>query len=286
MLEAPTQPVPPDPLDAFLGALRRCEPDEAPLLDLVTRRLRKDARLLRAIVESDAPSYEGSMNTIGVFLSTGTWPKEDHGWIEEALGLARFGYWYSPADRPSYARKRDGVERPGERITLETLVASALLVHLARHAAFACNQDTEPGAGTCLDIVDAAVRLGGPWPEAAMRFLADQAIYTAGNEPWRYDPVFDAARDVGVPLAMLVAWRAVHEDAGLPAGELFEALNALALARGVEYGRWHEPITCAPREEAPAVVRKTILDPVMDRLDRLDPRARAAAEAFGKRFIG
>ncbi|MEO1278072.1 MAG: hypothetical protein AAFV77_03855, partial [Planctomycetota bacterium] len=77
--------------------------------------------------------------------------------------------------------------------------------------------------------------------------------------------------------------RAVEEGAGPPVQELFEAVNGLALHHGVESPRWHEPITCAPREHAPRVVRETVLDPVME---RLPPEAREAAEAFCKRFIG
>ena len=282
MHDTTNQPNHPDPLHAFLGTLARCEPDEAPLLDMVITTLRTDAKMLHAIVASDAPSYEGSMTTLRAFLSTRVWPQEDHGWIKEALGLARYGNWYSRAERPSYASKRDGVDRPGERLTLEILCASVLLAHAARHAPFFVDGDEEPSAGTCLDIVDAAVRLGGPWPGATARFLADRAIFTAGDEARRYDPVFDAAREIAVPLAMLVAWRSVEEDASLPARELFEAINDLVLHRGVESGRWHEPITCAPRERAPRVVREAVLDPV---LDRLAPEARAAAQAFCKRFI-
>ncbi len=69
----------PHPLDMLRAALGRCGPDEAPLRDLVIARLRKDAKLLDAIVDFDPPSYEGSMNTIRVFLSTKAWPAEDHG---------------------------------------------------------------------------------------------------------------------------------------------------------------------------------------------------------------
>ncbi|MEO1277729.1 MAG: hypothetical protein AAFV77_02100, partial [Planctomycetota bacterium] len=192
----------PDPLHTFLNTLARCEPDEAPLVGMVVATLRRDAKMLDAIVGSDAPSYEGSMAAVRAFFSTGTWPKEDHGWVKEALGLARHGNWYTRAERPSYAGKRDGVDRPGERLTLEILCASVLLAHAARHAPFFVDGDEEPSAGTCLDIVDAAVRLGGPWPEATVRFLADRAIFTAGDEAERYDPVFDAARDIAVPLAM------------------------------------------------------------------------------------
>ncbi len=116
-----------------------------------------------------------------------------------------------------------------------------------------------------------------------MRFLADHALFGLQNEDWRYDPVFDSTRNVAVPLAILAAWRSINEDAHLPVRELFLAINELAMCRGIENNRWHEPITCAPRREAPLVVKETLLDPVTE---RFEPETQEAIQKFCKRFFG
>ncbi|MEM8758132.1 MAG: hypothetical protein AAGF47_10170 [Planctomycetota bacterium] len=269
-----------EPLTRLRAALGGCGPAEDPLRDLVIARLRKDSKTLRSIVESDAPSYEGSMNTVRVFLSTKAWPEKDHGWIEEALTLARHGNWFSKRERPSYARK-DGGDRPGTPLTTEMFFASVLLADCARHAAFSNNKDTEPDGGTCLDIIDAACRLGGEWPGAAVRFLADHASFGLDDEAWRYDPVLDATRGVAVPLALLVARRWTEGDTELPVRELFESIDALALQRGVEDRGWNDPLWHVSKN-GPRVIRATVLDPV---LDRLTPEAREAAARVCTRFI-
>lgn len=275
--------VQPEPFDALRAVLGRLRPNDGPLRDLVITKLRKDAVLLQRIVDSDLPSSEGSENTIRAFLSTKTWPEEDHGWVDEALRLARYANWYSTADRPSYATKADGKDRPNERITMKVLCASVLLASCARHAPFSnLNEYAEPDAWTCLDIVDAVCRLGGPWPGAAVPFLADHALYALQHDDARDDPLLEGTRDIAAPLAILVAWRSVHEKARLPVRELFEAINAMTRHHRAGRDAWSLP-TPGGRPEALRVITQTILDPVFG---RLAPESREAARSFRTRFVG
>ncbi|GEM_PF-5532730 len=271
-----------DPLGALWRAVGLCEPDETALRGLVIATLRRDPDLLERIAGAEGQAYDGSLSTMRAFLDAKAWPAEDDGWVDETLSLSRWGYWYTRADRPSYARRDDGIDRPNTRITTLVLCASVLVADCARHARFS-NADSEPSAETCFAIVDASCRLGGAWPAAACGWLADHTLYWCQKEDEWYNAAADATRNIAVPLAMLAAWRSVREGVDLPVHELFDAVNRTALHHERENrAAWPGPIVTIRPNEA-RVIKESVLDPV---LDQLAGETRASAERFCKRFIG
>ena len=89
--------------------LRRCDADDVPTRDAVLRELRADATLVKEIACEDAPSARGSLITLKHFTKHGRWPDEDKGWIREATGLCRWGYWFeSDEERVRFHREHGG----------------------------------------------------------------------------------------------------------------------------------------------------------------------------------
>ena len=262
-------------LGPILDVVRRCGPDEGPLRERVMRTLRKRSDVLNDVANGEPMAYEGSLATLRVFIGTEAWPERDSGWVAETCSLAGYEYWYAKRDRPRWSDDVGKDGRPGPRLTLRTLCAGVLLGDCARHATFT---DAEgPGPGPCLAIVDGAVRLGEDWPQLALAWLADYALYHAESE--EFLPELDVVGVVGAML-LLASWLAGEDAENLPVAGLFECceqLDAHILRCGLreKRGPWLARAMGLSKTWVPGAIAESQIRP---RLKRLDGEAREVAE--------